>query len=137
MKLLNKEGGLTLVEILVAIILISIILLSFFTFFTQSTKFTQHNKAKLTSVDIAEQVVADLRRIDSPEDLLQMGYHKQDNTYIKENTDLASKVEIDFEENTIESELRLAKVTIYSSKELKRPPFKTEMYIKEGNSYEK
>lgn len=55
------ERGMSLVEILAALVILSIVLLSFFTFFTQPAIFTKHNKEKLTAVQIAEEVVAKVR----------------------------------------------------------------------------
>jgi len=55
------EGGLTLVEILAALVILTIVFTAFFSFFTQSAIFTKHNKEKLTAVQVAEEVVADVR----------------------------------------------------------------------------
>ncbi|MGE6487530.1 type IV pilus modification PilV family protein [Paenisporosarcina sp. NPDC076898] len=59
-RLLN-ENGLTLVEILAAILILSLVLLSFMAMFTQSAKYTAHNRETLSSVEIAEDVIGKIR----------------------------------------------------------------------------
>ena len=58
---MHKEEGLTLVEILAALVILGIVLVSFMSFFTQSAKFTTFNYEKLTAVQVAEDVVANVR----------------------------------------------------------------------------
>lgn len=65
MRLLKEERGISLVEVVASIVLITIILISFFGFFIQSSKHTKFNEEKLTSIDIAEDVIAKIRK--SPE----------------------------------------------------------------------
>ena len=60
-KYINNNRGLTLVEILAALIILSLVFIAFMTFFSQSAKFTMHNKEKLTAVQVAEDVVAIIR----------------------------------------------------------------------------
>lgn len=57
----QKEEGLTLVEILAALVILGIVLVSFMSFFSQSAKFTTFNNEKLTAVQVAEDVVASVR----------------------------------------------------------------------------
>ena len=58
---LKNNNGLTLVEILAALVLLSIVLVAFMSFFTQSAKFTAHNYETLTAVQVGEDVVGQLR----------------------------------------------------------------------------
>ena len=60
-KYINNYRGLTLVEILAALIILSLVLIAFMTFFSQSARFTMHNKETLTAVQVAEDVVGKIR----------------------------------------------------------------------------
>lgn len=60
-----NEDGLTLVEILASLVIISIVLISFSTILLQAAKHTKYNKEKLTEVDIAEEVVGEMREANS------------------------------------------------------------------------
>lgn len=57
----RNENGLTLVEILAALVILGIVLVSFMSFFTQSAKFTAVNYEKLTAVQVAEDVISNVR----------------------------------------------------------------------------
>lgn len=57
-KYIHNDRGVTLLEILLAITLLSIVFIAFFGFFIQSAKYTQVNKEKLSAVDVAEKIVA-------------------------------------------------------------------------------
>ena len=62
MKIIKEnENGLTLVEILAALVILGIVLVSFMSFFTQSAKFTTYNYEKLTAVQVAEDVISNVR----------------------------------------------------------------------------
>lgn len=56
-----NEQGLTLIEVLASLVIISIVLISFSSILIQATKHTKYNKEKLTEVDIAEELVGDIR----------------------------------------------------------------------------
>lgn len=60
-SLMQNEKGLTLVEILAALVILGIVLVSVMSFFTQSAKFTTFNYEKLTAVQVAEDVVSNIR----------------------------------------------------------------------------
>src|SRR5690606_7901361 len=64
-KRIKNNKGLTLVEILAALVLLSIVLITFMSFFTQSAKFTAHNQETLTAVQIGEQAVSDIRGLET------------------------------------------------------------------------
>src|SRR5690606_29094949 len=61
MRLLKEERGISLVEVVASIVLITIILISFFGFFIQSSKHTKFNEERLKSIEIAENVIAEIR----------------------------------------------------------------------------
>lgn len=56
MKLRNEEKGMSLVEVVVSITILSIILLSFASLFQQSSKTTENNKEKLVAINLARGV---------------------------------------------------------------------------------
>ena len=59
---IQNAKGLTLVEILAALVILGILLISFSSFFLQSAKNTKYNEEKLTAIDLSEEIVADIRR---------------------------------------------------------------------------
>ncbi|UCZ52141.1 prepilin-type N-terminal cleavage/methylation domain-containing protein [Bacillus shivajii] len=60
MKYLNSKG-LTLIELLAAITILSIVLITFFGFLTQSMFFSTKTENKLTSVHVAERVLYEVK----------------------------------------------------------------------------
>ena len=83
-KVLNKQNGMTLVELLAAIVLLGIVLFTFMSIFTQSAKFSAHNQETLTAVQIAEQVVADVRELKEVADLKNVKNYKLITDYIED-----------------------------------------------------
>ena len=61
LKWRKNEKGLSLVEVLAAVVILSIVLITFMNFFVQSAKHTKFNNEKLTAVQVAEDVVAKVR----------------------------------------------------------------------------
>lgn len=59
-----KRGnkGFTLIEVLAALVILSIVLLSFFSFFSQSALFTQKNRDKLTAVNLAQDTIVTIKK---------------------------------------------------------------------------
>jgi prepilin-type N-terminal cleavage/methylation domain-containing protein len=70
----RNENGLTLIEILAAIVIMSLVLICFMAVFTQSAKYTAHNQETLTSVEIAEDIIGKVRLSD---DLTGLGSLKK------------------------------------------------------------
>lgn len=58
---LRSSKGFTLIEILVAVVILSIILLTFFGFFSQSALFATKNKQQLTAISLAQEVIANMK----------------------------------------------------------------------------
>ena len=116
-KLFHNERGMTLVELLAAIALLCIVLVTFMSLFTQSAKFTAHNNEKLTNVQVAEDVIADIRQ----------GIYQNSLIFKKDNY----TVEITIEEGPVE--LKLATVTVESPSGagINSPDFTTQMYFEE------
>jgi prepilin-type N-terminal cleavage/methylation domain-containing protein len=52
-KFIKNHKGLTLIEVILSITILSIILLSFMSFFTLSSKFSSQNESKLQGVNLA------------------------------------------------------------------------------------
>lgn len=74
-KILN-QAGLTLTEILVSLVLISIVLLTFFSFFSQTTLFSGKNEERLVAFHLATKtlniVESNYRNASIPSDNLQL-----------------------------------------------------------------
>lgn len=60
MKLVHNEKGLTLVEILAAVVILSIIFVGIMTIFPQMTHFNAKTEAKLNTMNLARQEVAEI-----------------------------------------------------------------------------
>ena len=72
----RNENGLTLIEILAAILIMTLVLITFMALFTQSAKYTAHNRETLTSVEIAENIIGKVRLSN---DLTGLGLLKNNN----------------------------------------------------------
>lgn len=114
-KIIQNNRGLTLVEILAALVILGIVLVTFMSFFTQSAKFTAFNNEKLTAVQVAEDVVAQVRIGD-----LVIGSYED------------YEVSIEIEEGPENLKKAIITVTSVSERELKSKPFITEMYFEEA-----
>lgn len=114
-RLIQKENGLTLVEILAALVILGIVLVSVMSFFTQSAKFTAHNNEKLTNVQVAEEVIAEVRR----------GVYTDDQSFNKDQY----SIEIDVKPGP--GDLDLAIITVHSpvGAGIDEPKFTTQMYF--------
>ncbi|NRD76014.1 prepilin-type N-terminal cleavage/methylation domain-containing protein [Bacillus sp. BRMEA1] len=55
-KYFHNQKGLTLIEILISIVLLTVILTSFMGFFTQSAIFNKHNNVKLDTIQTAQKI---------------------------------------------------------------------------------
>lgn len=115
-RLMKNERGLTLVEILAALVILGIVLVSVMSFFTQSAKFTAHNYEKLTNVQIAEEVIAEIR----------LGTYTSDKVFNKKNHLVEINIEVGPED------LMLAVITVNSPPNagIDDPEFTTQMYFK-------
>ncbi len=133
-RVIQNEKGMTLVELLAASALLGIVLITFMMVFTQSAKFTAHNQETLTAVQVAEEVVADVRGIGKLQDLLNANNSIQGNKLIDNHT--YSPYEITIEErpapSQVETKLKKAIITVKSpvGSGINEPEFKTEMYFK-------
>ncbi|EIM05669.1 hypothetical protein A1A1_15174 [Planococcus antarcticus DSM 14505] len=114
-RLIQNEKGLSLVEILAAVVILAIVLVSVMSFFTQSAKFTAHNYEKLTNVQVAEDVIADVR----------IGNYQSNTTLKKDGYDIVINVKAGPES------LKLATITVKSpaGAGINEPEFTTEMYF--------
>ena len=103
------------------------------TFFTQSAKFTMHNKETLTAVQVAEDVVGKIR--DSKSINLE-GFAscsaEDPNIICKEKEDYFTyRVEILEKKGPVEKYLKRAEITVESdpNSSIKSTPFTTEIYF--------
>lgn len=138
---LQSGQGMTLVELLAAIALLGIVLVTFMSFFTQSAKFAAHNQETLTAVQVAEEVVADLRDHNSIGTLQgTKGYKlvgsliEDKTTYNEFDTTVSQEVvEVPLQEGSAQKIfLNKATITVKSKPGygIDNPEFKTEMYLK-------
>ncbi|WP_179884874.1 type II secretion system protein J [Bacillus sp. AFS015802] len=111
--MVQNEKGVTLLEVLLSITILSIILLSIMNVFPQMGMMNEHNEAKSQGVNEAKRVLVNWKASEEVVDFLQdpapanrpMGYKREDTTYyyfqtleqpfdvyikIKKNTDLHS-----------------------------------------------
>lgn len=137
----QNEEGMTLVELLAAIVLLGIVLVAFMSFFTQSAKFTAHNHETLTAVQVAEGVVADVRNYSEIKSLQNTKGYKLVSNYIEDKITYEQYIIIVTEENievpnqddsTRKLSLKKAVISIKSRPGygINEPEFKTEMYLK-------
>lgn len=117
-KALFKENGMTLVELLAAIALLGIVLFTFMSIFTQSAKFSAHNQETLTAVQVAEEIVAEVR----------IGSYSDSEAFTKHGYD----IELVIEEGP--QNLKLATISVKSPEGagINSPEFTTQMYFKES-----
>ncbi|MFD1030436.1 type IV pilus modification PilV family protein [Metaplanococcus flavidus] len=141
-KYLKNNSGLTLVEILAALVLLSIVLVAFMTFFTQSAKFTAHNHETLTAVQVAEDVVGQLRegedsilsvgKICSAEDIENRAFVFSSCENIDDYNDDYNILLFEMDGPT--EGLKKVKVIVKSldGRGINEPEFETEMYYEVG-----
>lgn len=115
-KSVSNEKGLTLIELLASIVIIAIVLTSFLSLLLQATKHTKYNEEKLTEVDIAEEIVGEIRNGVPLEDLVIPPAYQ-------------------FEVNCADGPPNMAKLQVIvkslSARGQKKSPFETEMYVHE------
>ncbi|RLQ91920.1 type II secretion system protein [Planomicrobium sp. Y74] len=140
-NILNKEQGMTLVELLAAIALLGIVLFTFMSIFTQSAKFSAHNQETLTAVQIAEQVVSDVRDLETIFSLNNIGSYKKTGSFI-EDKDTYDHFVVKISEEPVQvirpdapaTALTINKANISVKAKpgfgINEPEFKTEMYLK-------
>ena len=142
-KIPQNDKGLTLVEILAAIVILSLVILAFMTFFTQSAKFTMHNQETLTAVQVAEDIVAKIRDKNSFEDLLGVtlnnipadrlkGSELQNGIYFyAPSSKYNVTITLADASTPVKAYLRKAKISVMPTGESKigNTPFETEIYF--------
>lgn len=136
---IKNNEGLTLVEILAALVLLSIVLITFMSFFTQSAKFTANNQETLTAVQVAEDVVAKVRDIQSlteltaePEPGFELEKFDGDENFVSSDTFHSDyHVSIKKEGAIVASKLQRVVITVLPKEKVidSSSPFTTEMYI--------
>lgn len=132
-RLFQNEKGLTLVEILAAVVILGIVLVSVMTFFTQSAKFTASNHDTLTAVQVGEEVVSRVRGIHSLVELTE-GPEKFNGNVNEVSSDILYSdfdINVKREGNLVASKLQKVIITVQSKNKADKPNsvFKTEMYI--------
>ena len=132
-RLIRNEKGLTLVEILAALVILGIVLVGVMSFFTQSAKFTASNHDTLTAVQVGEEVVSKVRGIHSLMDLTKAPEKFIGNANEINSATLYSDYDISVKkkDDLVASKLQKVTITVLSKKNDSKPnsAFKTEMYI--------
>ena len=118
--IIKNQKGVTLVELLASLILITIILLAFFSIFIQSSKHTKFNEEKLTSIEIAEDVIATIRSIPD-------NYKDNEPTHdVSKSPDYTVLLTITDGPNKLKK--ATIKVKPVTEKGIKQSPFETQIY---------
>lgn len=119
-NLINRlnENGVTLIELLVSITLLSIVIISFLSFFGQSMKLSLKVEDKLSAVNVAEIVLDEVRvnnscNFDIPQKINGKSYYP--------------KVECPKTNEEIEFGLKLVHIQIYRTQDFIEPKI-TEIY---------
>ena len=122
----NNDKGLTLVEILAAVVILSIVLVTFTNLFLHSAKHTKFNNEKLTAVQVAEDVVAKVRANEykeksGGEEFSEIGYD-------------GYEVSIKIEDGPSDVNLHKAVITVEKNPGtgIKKSSFITEMYYEDS-----
>lgn len=130
----HNEKGMTLVELLAALVLLGIVLVTFMSLFTQSAKFTAHNQETLTAVQVGEEVVAEVRKISKIEDMKKPVNTIQSKKITDNQTYAPYIVTIEEQSapSSVSTKLKKALITVKSApgSGINEPEFKTEMYFK-------
>ncbi len=85
--ILNKEKGMTLIELLSALVILSIVLIGFFSVFVQSANMQTSNEDHLVATNLARKALEDVRQINKPN--FDIGHYTHFN---KENSPSISSV---------------------------------------------
>ncbi|WP_409297418.1 type IV pilus modification PilV family protein [Peribacillus sp. SCS-26] len=78
MKILNKNGGFSLLEVLIAVTLLGILLLSAMGIFNQAYTHTKQNESKTVGINVARNVLNYVER--QPFEKIQDAYFPEDST---------------------------------------------------------
>lgn len=83
---MKNENGLTLVEILASMVLLSIIFIGFMTIFSQMTLFNDKTYTKLETMNLARQEMAELKAMDFTKTLVLSELASAPANYIKQSS---------------------------------------------------
>ena len=101
MKILNQKG-LTLIEILAAVVILMIVIVGFLSFFSQATSHSRITEDKLTAINLAEKVLVKAKKPDfdivafnaqAPEKINGKEYYPHV-TFMREQTSSESKLRL-------------------------------------------
>jgi|GEM_PF-6577991 len=131
-RLIQNERGISLVEILAAVVILGIVLVSVMTFFTQSAKFTASNHETLTAVQVGEEVVAKVRGVRSLTDLTVSPQKFTGNATKVTSTTLHPEYTITIEktQGVVKSKLQKVRIVVLAKNNASKPnsAFTTEMF---------
>jgi prepilin-type N-terminal cleavage/methylation domain-containing protein len=127
MKYIPNEKGLTLVEVLISIVILSIILLSFMRFFPQMGYLNKQNEDKTQAINSAKEILIDWQNSNDVKDFLNdpalgnlPGYTSEDSSYYYcETTKGSFKVKIKIKKtsdlNSVPTEARFIQVQLLNN----------------------
>ncbi|MFD2639234.1 prepilin-type N-terminal cleavage/methylation domain-containing protein [Piscibacillus salipiscarius] len=76
-SILNNQKGITLIELLSSLVILSIVLIGFFSVFTQSASMQNTNEEEMIATNLARVALEDVRDLNT--DLLDLGTYTQFN----------------------------------------------------------
>ncbi|ANU23645.1 type IV pilus modification PilV family protein [Planococcus donghaensis] len=131
-RLIKNERGISLVEILAAVVILGIVLVSVMTFFTQSAKFTASNHETLTAVQVGEEVVSKVRGVKSLTELTVSPQKFTGNATKVTSTTLHPEYTITIEktQGVVKSKLQKVRIVVLAKNNASKPnsAFTTEMF---------
>ncbi|EGA88719.1 hypothetical protein GPDM_13986 [Planococcus donghaensis MPA1U2] len=131
-RLIKNESGISLVEILAAVVILGIVLVSVMTFFTQSAKFTANNHDTLTAVQVGEEVVAKVREVKSLTELTGSQQKFTGNATKVTSGTLHPEYTITIEktQGVVKSKLQKVRIVVLAKNNASKPnsAFTTEMF---------
>jgi prepilin-type N-terminal cleavage/methylation domain-containing protein len=136
---MNNERGMTLIEVVASIVIISIVLISFFQLFTQGNTVAARNNEKLVVINLAN---AELERLKITEPSVVFGtgtnkLNKPGNTnvynpnhYTKQTTINGSQYEVLIHATGYDADAKLVIVEVTATGKNNVPKSKVEGYLK-------
>jgi len=129
--IIQNHKGFSLIEVLAAIVILTIVLTSFIGFFSQSIILSTQTEDELTAVNVAEKVLTEIKEEESQIDALNRS------TFTENNRDYFPIITVidDNDHAELENELDLqqVKIEVFESLENREQPSATIFgYIQEG-----
>lgn len=128
----TNQKGLTLIEVLAAIVILAFVLVSFINFFSQSLSHSRITEDKLTAINLAERILVEIKEIKDLDSKEAKEFLIALNTDSIKINDRLYYVNANFSENLINENralnLRKISVKIYKDKDMPNRILLTELY---------